>query len=355
MPKAYANTQLSEYLTNIATAYEIKKKGRFRIVAYENAAETILTYPENLYDLWSKNPKSLDSIPNIGPSILKKIDYLFRFGKPYPKLKNIFKNIHPAVFTFTKINGIGPLIAHKLTEKLKFSHNSIKALDQLVIYCQKQKIRNIPSFGEKSEESILNNTLSFLGRQNRMPLATAQKLANNIVSYLHSRFPRIEFIPLGSLRRLSSTIGDIDIACASNNSSEIIEYFLQYPGITEVIARGKNKASLRLLHDIHVDLMVKPITSFGALLQHFTGSRQHNILLRRHALKLGYSLSEYGIKNLKTGRINKFSDEIKFFNFLNLKWIPPEERVGEGELEKYKLLSQDKNIIGKTNLRREIT
>ena len=154
MPKAYANTQLSEYLTNIATAYEIKKKGRFRIVAYENAAETILTYPENLYDLWSKNPKSLDSIPNIGPSILKKIDYLFRFGKPYPKLKNIFKNIHPAVFTFTKINGIGPLIAHKLTEKLKFSHNSIKALDQLVIYCQKQKIRNIPSFGEKSEESI---------------------------------------------------------------------------------------------------------------------------------------------------------------------------------------------------------
>lgn len=334
----YSNAQVSEYLTNIATAYEIKKKGRFRIIAYENAADTVLTYPESLYELWQKDPKNLDAVPNIGSSILKKIDYLFHYGKPYPKLKVIFKNIHPAVFTFTKINGIGPLIAEKLTEELKFSQNPTKALDQLVAYCQKQKIRNIPSFGEKSEESILNNTLSFLGRQNRMPLATAQKLASKIILYLHSRFPKIEFIPLGSLRRLSATIGDIDIACASNNSSEIIDYFLQYPDIVEVIARGKHKASLRLLHDIHVDLMVKPASSFGALLQHFTGSRQHNILLRRHALKLGYSLSEYGIKSLKTGQINKFPSEMKFYNFLNLKWIPPEERIGESELEKYKML-----------------
>lgn len=337
-----SNSEVSEYLTNIATAYEIKNKGRFRIVAYENAADTVLTYPESLYDLWLKNPKNLDSVPNIGSSILKKIDYLFRFNQPYPKLKSAFKNIHPAVFTFTKINGIGPLIAHKLTQNLKFSNDPSKALDQLVLYCQKGKIRNIPSFGEKSEESILNNTLSFLGRQNRMSLSTAQKLADKIVAYLHSRFPDTEFIPLGSLRRLSATVGDIDIACASNKSEEIIEYFLQYPEIVQVIAKGKNKASLRLLNDIHVDLMVKTKDSFGALLQHFTGSRQHNILLRRHALKLGYSLSEYGIKDLKTGKINKFTSEEKFYNFLGFKFIPPQERLGEGELEKYKMLSQDK-------------
>lgn len=336
--QTFNNAQVSEYLTNIATAYEIKNKGRFRIVAYENAADTVLTFPENLFDLWKKDPKNLDAIPNIGPSILKKIDYLFRFGKPYPKLKIVFKDIHPAVFTFTKINGIGPQIAHKLTQTLKFSKNPIHALDQLVRYCQKGKIRNIPSFGEKSEQSILNDTLSFLGRQNRMSLKTAQKLAAKIIKYLHHHFPDTEFIPLGSLRRQATTVGDIDIACASNKSSEIINYFLKYPDIIQIIARGKNKASLRLLHDIHIDLMVKPTSSFGALLQHFTGSRQHNILLRRHALKLGFSLSEYGIKDLNTGIIYKFADEAKFYKFLNLNWIPPQERDGEFELEKYKVL-----------------
>ncbi|MFA6007643.1 MAG: nucleotidyltransferase domain-containing protein [Candidatus Shapirobacteria bacterium] len=350
-----SNSEVSEYLTNIAIAYEIKNKSRFRIVAYENAADTVLTYPGSLFELWQKDPKNLDSVPNIGPGIFKKIDYLFRFGKPYPKLKEAFQDIHPAVFTFTKINGIGPLIAHKLTQTLKFSKDSTKALDQLVAYCQKSKIKNIPSFGEKSEQSILSNTLSFLGRQNRMPFKVAQKLATKVVSYLHSRFPDTEFIPLGSLRRQSTTVGDIDIACASNKSTEIIDYFLQYPEIVQVIAQGKNKASLRLLNDIHVDLMVKPKDSFGALLQHFTGSRQHNILLRRHALKMGYSLSEYGIKDLKTGKINKFTDEAKFYNFLGLKLIPPSERTGESELEKYKMLSQDKNSIGEANPRRDIT
>jgi len=338
MSKNFSNSQVAEYLTNIATAYEIKNKGRFRIVAYQNAAETALTYPENLFELWLKNPKNLDSVPNIGPSILKKIDYLFRYQKPYPKLKTIFKNIHPAVFTFTKINGVGPLIAQKLTQTLKFSKNPTKALDQLISYCQKNKIKNIPSFGEKSQESILKNTLSFLGRQNRMSLKTAQSLAAKIIRYLHNRFPDTEFTPLGSLRRQSDSVGDIDIAAAAVNSQEIINYFLQYPEIIQVIAQGKNKASLRLLHDIHVDLMIKPVSSFGALLQHFTGSRQHNILLRRHALKLGYSLSEYGIKDLKTGIIHKFNNETKFYNFLKLKYIPPQERLGEGELEKYIML-----------------
>lgn len=335
---ASTNTEISEYLTNIATAYTIKHKSRFRIIAYENAADTILSYPESLYRLWQKDPKLLDSIPNIGPAILKKIDYLFKTGKPYPALKKIFIGIHPAVFTFTKINGIGPEIAHKLTSKLKFSKDPSRALDQLVSYCQKNKIKNIPTFGEKSQESILQNSLSFLGRQNRMPLSIAQKLADKIVSYLHSGFPDIDFIPLGSLRRQTITVGDIDIACASNKVTDIIDFFLQYPDTIQVIVKGKNKASIRLLHDIHVDLMVKPPASFGALLQHFTGSRQHNILLRKHALKLGFSLSEYGIKDLKTGLIHQFTNEADFYTFLKLKYIPPQERTGENELQKYKML-----------------
>ncbi len=334
----FSNQQISEYLTNIATAYEIKHKDLFHITAYQNAADTISSYPEDLYKLWQKDPKLLDNVPNIGPSILKKIDYLFKFGKLYPQLKPVFKNIHPAVFTFTKINAIGPLIAYKLTQNLKFSNDPDKALDQLIIYCQKNKIKNIPAFGQKSQESILNNTLAFLGRKNRMPLKDAQNLANKIIKYLKLKFPETEFIPLGSLRRQTSTVGDIDIAAASAKSGTIISHFLKYPDTVQIIAQGKNKASIRLINDIHIDLMVKPKISFGALLQHFTGSRQHNIILRKHALKLGLSLSEYGIKNIKTKKIYQFNNETDFYQFLGLKLIPPPERIGENGLITYKMV-----------------
>jgi DNA polymerase (family 10) len=171
-----------------------------------------------------------------------------------------------------------------------------------------------------------------------MPLATAQTLSQKIIIYLKTKFPDVEFISLGSLRRESPSVGDIDIAVASTNPKPILDYFLTYPDSIQTIAKGKNKASLRLLHDVHVDLMVKPPTIFGALLQHFTGSRQHNILLRKHALKLGFSLSEYGIKDLKTGIIHRFDNETSFYRFLGLKFIPPQNRVGENELETYKMI-----------------
>jgi len=335
---AYTNAQISQHLSDIATAYEIKHKSRFRITAYENAADTILTYPENLYQLWQKNPQLLDDVPNIGPSILKKINYFFVHHQPYPALKNVFKDIHPAVFTFIKINGIGPLIAHKITSHLKFPKDPLKALDKLVLYCRQDKIATIPAFGQKSQSSILDNTLSFIGRRQRMSLHIAQKLAAKVIDYLHCKFPDTEFIPLGSLRRQSATVGDIDLAAASINPTPILAHFIEYPDAVETISVGKAKASIRLKHDIHIDLMIKPPASFGALLQHFTGSAQHNILLRKHALKLGYRLSEYGIKDLKTGKIHRFNNETSFYNFLHLKLIPAQKRIGTDELTKYQMI-----------------
>ena len=211
-------------------------------------------------------------------------------------------------------------------------------MEQLITYAQQDKIKDLPSFGDKSQQMILENTLSFLGRDKRMPLKKAQKIANELITYLKKYFPKTEFIALGSLRREQSTVGDIDIAAASDNSQKIITQFLEYPKSVQTIIRGQDKASLRLLHDIHVDLMVKPKAGFGALLQHFTGSRQHNIILRRHALKMGFSLSEYGIKDLKTGKLHKFNNEQDFYKFLKLKYIPPQKRLGKNELEIYKML-----------------
>lgn len=332
--KTYTNSEIAEFLTNIATAYEIKKKNFFRIVSYQNAAETILTYPESIYDLWLKDKKIPDQIPSIGPNITKKLDYLFTNHQYHPAVIKAFKNIHPSVFTFTKINGIGPKNAHKLTKNLKFSEDPLEALDQLISYAQNGKIRNISTFGEKSEKLILENTLAFLGRTKRLTLNEAKIISQKIIDYMKQKFPNIEFIPLGSLRRLSPTVGDIDIAAKSNKTEEILNYFIDYPDNVQTIVKGPKKASIRIYHDVRIDLMVQPPESFGSLLQHFTGSRQHNIILRRYALEHGLSLSEYGIKDLKTGKLHTFENETDFYNFLNLNYIKPEDRIGENEIDK---------------------
>jgi DNA polymerase (family 10) len=331
--KSYSNQEIAQILQNIATSYEIKKKNFFRIKSYQDAAETILTYPKPVYQLWQKDPQLFDNIPGIGPNIFSKITYLFKTDKLHPHIIRAFKGIHPTVFTFTKVNSIGPKTAYTLTKKLKFSKNSLKALDQLIKYCQQGKIRNWPHFGIKSEASILENTLAYLGQNRRMTYIEAKKNSDKIIKYLKKFFSRVEIYALGSLRRHSQTVGDIDLAVKSEKSEKILDKFIEYSENIQTIDRGPKKASIRIYPDIRVDIMIQPAKNFASLLQHFTGSRQHNILLRKHALLLGYSVSEYGIKNLKTGKINTFENEEKLYNFLKLCYIKPQDRIGEHEIE----------------------
>ena len=331
--KIYSNSDIAEILQNIATAYEIKGKDFFRIKSYQDAAETIISYPKPIQQLYKKDPTLVDNIPGIGPNIFKKISYLIEKNKLHPDIIKAFKNIHPAVFTFTKINGIGPKIAYTLTKKLKFSKNPIICVNQLIKYVQKQKIRNWPHFGEKSEKAILENSLAFLGQSRRMKYTEAKKIADKIIKFLHQKFPKIEFITLGSLRRQSSTVGDIDIAAKSEKSILILKYFISYPDNIQTLDVGTKKASIKIYPDIRVDIMVQPSKNFASLVQHFTGSRQHNILLRKYALSLGLSISEYGIKNLKTGNIYTFKSEKDLYNFLKLEYIEPQFRTGEKEIE----------------------
>ena len=333
----YSNQDIFELLQKIAIAYEIKNKSYFQIQAYQNAAETIVNYPQNLYQLWQKDKNLIDQIPGVGNSILAKIDYLFSHQKNHPHVKQIFEGIHPAIFVFTKINGIGPKNANKLTQNLKFSKDPTKALKQLVKYAQKGSIQKIETFGEKSEKLILENTLQFLGNTSRLTLTQAQKISQHLISYMQKRFPKVEFVPLGSLRRLNNTVGDIDIAAKSKLSQPILNYFVNYPLNLQTIIKGSKKASIKIKDNVRIDLMVQPETSFGSLLQHFTGSRQHNIKLREFAKNKGYSLSEYGIKDLKTGKLLTFKTETGFYNFLGLNYIPPEERQGLNEIEKSKI------------------
>jgi DNA polymerase (family 10) len=166
-----------------------------------------------------------------------------------------------------------------------------------------------------------------------MPLKQAQKTAQKIIVYLHQQFPETEIISLGSLRRQTETVGDIDLAAKSSDTEKILNHFIKYPEKIQIINRGDKKASILIENYIRVDLMIQPSENFASLIQHFTGSRQHNINLRKYALTLGLSISEYGIKNLKTGKINTFDNEEKLYNFLNLCYIEPQSRTGDNEIE----------------------
>ncbi len=349
LPKDFSNQSVSRFLTDIATLYIIKKKNLFRIKAYQEAAESVINYPKPIYQIWQKDKKLLDNIPGIGPSILAKIDYLFTHKKLHPHLKKILKNIHPAVFAFTRIDGIGPKIAYKLTKKLKFPQNLSAAFRKLIFYAQKGRLALIPGFGQKSEQLILKNTQNYLDQITRIPLKTAQKYSKDVIDYLQQKFPQTKFYPLGSLRRASSTVGDIDIAAQSQQAAAILNHFVKYPQSKKTITHGPKKASIKTKNNVHIDLTVQPSKTFGSLLQHFTGSKQHNIILRKYAQNLGYSLSEYGIKNIKTGKIHTFSNEKDFYNFLKLCFIKPKDRVGDQEIKKaQKCYTKSLNINLKT-------
>ena len=333
-PKDFSNQAIAQFLIDIATLYIIKKKNQFRITAYQDAAESIVNYPQPIYQIWQQDKKLLDNIPGIGPSILSKIDYLFSHHKLHPHLTKNLTGIHPAVFAFTKIEGIGPKIAYKLSKKLKFPQGQTSAFKKLIFYAQKNQIAPISGFGQKSQQLILKNTQDYLDQNRRLPLKTAQKQAKDIINYLQLKFPQTKFFSLGSLRRLSPTVGDIDIAAKSQNATAILNHFIAYPRVQNIITHGPIKASIKTKNGTHIDLMVQPSKTFGSLLQHFTGSKQHNILLRKYAQNLGYSLSEYGIKDLKTNKINTFTTEKKFYNFLKLCFIKPQLRVGDREIKK---------------------
>jgi DNA polymerase (family 10) len=333
LKRVHTNIEIADLLQNIATVYEIKKKNIFRIKSYQDAAETILTYPKSIQELWQKDKCLVDNIPGIGPNIFKKIAYLLDKNKLHPDIIKAFKGISPIVFTFTKINGIGPKIAFTLTKKLKFSKDPLVALDQLIEYAKSGKIKNWPHFGEKSEKLILENTLAFLGQSRRMSYSEAKTATDKIIKYLQTKFPNIEFLALGSLRRHTETVGDIDLVAKSDKAKIILDCFVSYPENIQTIIKGPKKASIRIYPDIRVDIMIQPAKNFASLVQHFTGSRQHNIFLRKYALSLGFSVSEYGIKDLKTGKIHTFETEENLYNFLKLCYIEPQNRIGEKEIE----------------------
>lgn len=326
------NQEIGSLFRNIAASYTIKdeNKHRFQIIAYQKAADTIAHSPVEMRDLYLQ--KKLEELPGIGSSIRSSIEELVQTGR-VRHFDTLLKSIPQAVFPLLDIPTFGPKKSYKLVThfKLKDPKTVIKDLQERA---EKGEIGTIEGFGEKSEQDILRAIREFQqgkGKVSRMVLPYANALAEKIIEHLLKCKDVIGAYTLGSLRRMVATVGDIDIAVASSNPQAVIKHFLTYPSKDRVIEQGTTTASLLVSGGRQVDLMIQPQESFGSLLQHFTGSKNHNVHLREYALKKGLSLSEYGIK--KMGKITKYDSEEKFYQALGMVWIPPELREDTGEIE----------------------
>ncbi len=300
------NLQIAELLRDVAASYQLKdqNKYKFQIIAYERAADAVEHATSELKDLWDDG--KLEEVPGIGPSIAEHLSELFKTGRS-KHFDDLMKDIPPEAFKLMELPGIGIKTAMKLIKEGNKKEISAK----------------LAEVAEK-EKKVKRHLLPY-----------AAMVASEIMDYMlkNSKVARVD--PLGSLRRQASTIGDIDLSVATNDPAGVLTYFTKYPKSQKTIEKGEISSSILIPGDIRVDLMVQPVESYGSLLQHFTGSKHHNIALREFSLKKGYSLSEKGIREIQNTKheIRKFKTEKEFYNFLGLDYIEPELREDTGEIE----------------------
>ena len=330
------NKEISKLLRNIAAAYSIKdeKKFRFQIIAYQNASESIENLPTELNDLYKEN--KLQDVSGIGTTIKSRLEELFRTGH-VKHFDEILSDIPSAVFPLLDVPSFGPKKAYRLTSEFKLE-NPDTVIEDLKKIAEQGKIAPLAGFGEKSQSDILRAFAEFKlgkGKSTRMALPFANELAQIIIAYLKKSSAVADAQPLGSLRRRRETIGDIDIAVATDKPEEVIEHFVAYPHKERIIEKGNRTSSILASGGRQIDLMAMPPDGFGSLLQHFTGSKAHNVHLREYALSKGMSVSDFGIK--KKGDANseykKYKTEESFYNALGMEWVPPEMREDTGEIE----------------------
>ncbi|MCX7720358.1 MAG: DNA polymerase/3'-5' exonuclease PolX [Dictyoglomus thermophilum] len=340
------NKEVAQILDEIATLLEIKGENKYKIAAYQEAARRIENLPEDIEKLFKQG--KLYQIKGIGESIGQKIKEYLTTGK-VTYLEELRREIPPEILELLKIPGIGPKLAYRLYTEL-----GIKDIDSLEKAAREGKIRLLPRLGPKVEQNILEAIKEYREKQNvpeRIPLGVALPLTEEIVNYL-SQYPFIEnIVPAGSLRRRKETIGDIDILITTSDMDKVNQVLKNLPILRNILAAGTTKTSIIVEPGIQVDFRVVDKSSFGAALQYFTGSKQHNIKLRELAIKKGLKINEYGVFRISDNKKIGGEKEEEVYEILGLQYIPPELREDQGEIEaamegKLPELIEEKDILG---------
>jgi DNA polymerase (family 10) len=318
-----SNAEIADLLRNVATALTLKKSNQFQVRAYENAADSIEHSTADIRDLWEED--KLDELPGIGKGLQEHLNELFKTGqvKHFESLMGDFPKV---IYQLIKIPGVGPKTAQELVEL------GVKNLEDLEEKLEKGTLVEA-GFSAKIAEKIKLGVVEYKGLGNRILLPVAGEQAEKIVEYI-KKDPNVTHADyLGSLRRRVVTVGDLDFAAATKDPEKTLHHFATMPGVKHVVSEGGYKAMVVLNNGMHVDLLVGEPESYGALLQHFTGGKNHNIHLRTLAEKKGFSLSERGVKDIKTGKVKPIRAEKELYDMLGMQTPDPELREDTGEIE----------------------
>lgn len=318
------NIDIANIFDRLADLLELEGENPFRVRAYRNAAATVENLPQNLEEMVKKGD-DLTSLPAIGNDLAQKINDIVNH-KEIDLLKRLEEK-NPIDFEeLNRIQGLGPRRIKKLYEIL-----NVQNIDDLYHAAEEQKIRNLPGFSKKIEEHILEEIKKIKEKYNRMKISTAEQNALPIVEYLRENRSIQDIEIAGSYRRRKETIGDLDILVTCEDSISVMTHFVNYFDIDEVLSKGDTRSSIILKSGIQVDLRVLPQKSYGAAMLYFTGSKAHNIVIRKLAKQKDWKVNEYGLfsnDDFLAGETEK-----GIYNKLGLPYIEPELRENRGEFE----------------------
>ena len=319
---------------------------QFKPRAYEKVAYTLEAMEESLAEIYKRGVvKALREVPGVGEAIAEKIEEIIQTGKLtyYEELR---RKTPVDIRALTAIEGVGPKMVKVLYEKLE-----VKDVSDLERVAQIGKIRGLPHFGEKMEQKILRGIEFLKQGSGRVTLGAALPLILEIHGRLRELSDVDEVEVAGSIRRRKETVGDADILAISSRPEKVMDFFVSMPEVAHVLGKGKTKAMIKLKNGLDVDLRVVPEESFGAALNYFTGSKDHNVALRRIAQEKGLKLNEYGLFRGSQRIAGKTEEEI--YKVLGLSFIPPEIREDQGEIEAAKK-GEIPDLVGYQDLRGDL-
>jgi DNA polymerase (family 10) len=349
MPRA--NDEVAELLQEYADLVSISGGDAFKARAYEKAARSVGGYHGDVATL---DEKELGRIPNVGKSIAVKIREFLAAGS-IQALEDLRAEIPDGVRALMSIPTLGPKKALTLYEDLQ-----VASIEELLDALHEGRLRGIPGFGPKTEENLLRGIQQMQRAGNRVLLAMALDLAEDIIGELEQVREVKRATYAGSLRRMREAVGDIDLLVASEKPVPVMDAFASMPYVDRVLAKGETKSSVLTTKGLQVDLRVVDPAVWGAALQYFTGSKAHNIRTREMAVRKGLKLSEYGLFRAKSGKLIVAETEEEVYQRLGLPWIPPTLREDRGEIEAalhdgLPALVQEKDVKGDLHTHTSLT
>ncbi|MCE7552025.1 DNA polymerase/3'-5' exonuclease PolX [Streptomyces thermodiastaticus] len=321
---ARSNDEVAALLAEYADLISITGGDAFKARVYEKAARSVGGHPA---DVSALDAKGLREIPNVGASIAEKILEYVRTGR-VSAVEELRAKIPAGVRRLTRIPTLGPKKAWVLYEEL-----GISSVEELAEAIRDQRLRDLKGFGPRTEENILHGIELLRSSSDRVLLDVAAGLAEDVLAALSQVPGCLRSAYAGSLRRMRETVGDIDVLTAAVDPEPLMAAFTELPDVTEVVAHGRKKSTVRTTKGLSVDLRVVPPDAWGAALQYFTGAKAHNIRTREIAVHQKLRLSEYGLFDAETGEkiVSKTEEEV--YARLGLPWIPPTLREDRGEIE----------------------